>query len=106
MPLLELKRKGGWLFVQDLEGKKMWIADSLVSDEFDCVVIKVKQSVLRKGPGTEFEKTPLTLAHKYMPFKKLQREEDWLYIQDDYGFKHWVFEKNLWEPLAYTQLTY
>ncbi len=106
MPLLEVKSQGEWYQVQDLERKKMWIHYSLVSEDIDCAVIKIRQTNLRKGPGTEFGRTPLAVAFKYMPFKKLQREEAWLYLEDPYGGKHWVNEKNLWEPLAYTSLTY
>lgn len=106
MPFIEVDERGGWYLVKDLEGKKMWIAKGLVTDEIDCAVIRVKKSVLRKGPGKEFGKTPLTYAGKYMPFKKLQRDEAWLYLEDDFGFKHWVYERNVWEPLAYTRLNY
>lgn len=106
MPLLAVEQKGSWLLVKDLEGKKMWIYGSLVSDEIDCAVIKVGKAVLRKGPGKENPYTPLTVAHKYSPFKKLERDGAWLHLEDDYGFKHWVFENNLWEPLEYTSVTY
>ena len=106
MPFFELDEQGGWYLVKDLEGKKMWIAKGLVTDEIDCMVVKVNKTNLRKGPGTEFNQTPLTYATKYMPFKKLQREDAWLYAQDDFGFKHWIHEKNIWEPLAYTRVNY
>lgn len=106
MPLLELKRKGSWYLVRDLEGKKMWIYSSLVTDRYDCAVIKAKTTNLRKGPGTKFGKTHLAQAHRYHPFKKLDRDGGWLKLEDDYGYKHWVFEKNLWEPLNYSTLTY
>lgn len=106
MPLLELDQKGSWYLVKDLEGKKMWIHSGLVSEDFDCAVIKVNQSNLRVMPTASASKTPLSVAYKYMPFKKLQREENWLYLQDSYGGKHWVVDSNLWEPLAYTQLSY
>ena len=106
MPLLEVREEGGWYLVRDLEGKKMWIASHLVSDDFDCAVIRVNQTNLRSGPDSKSAKTPLSVAFKYMPFKKLQREEDWLYLQDPYGGKHWVIDRNLWEPLEYTRLTY
>lgn len=106
MPLIELKEKSGWYLVKDLEGKKMWISAGLVSAEIDCAVIKVAKSSLRRGPGTEFSKTPLNFAHKYMPFKKLERDGAWLHLEDDYGYKHWVVENNLWEPLDYTTLSY
>lgn len=106
MPLLEVDSKGSWYLVKDLEGKKMWISSALVSDDFDCAVIRVNQANLRKGPEASFPKTPLSYAFKYMPFKKLQREEDWLYLQDAYGGRHWVIDRNLWEPLEYTRVNY
>ncbi|MEM7645596.1 MAG: SH3 domain-containing protein, partial [Pseudomonadota bacterium] len=104
MPFIGIKQEGKWLFVKDMEGKKMWIFSGLVSDEIDCAVIKVKNSSLRKGPGTKFKKTPFSVAKKFAPFRKLDRDGAWLLLQDDYGYKHWVYENNLWEPLAYTQL--
>lgn len=106
MPLMALEQKGDWIQVRDLDGQKSWVHGGLVTDEFDCAVVKITKSTLRKGPGTQFAKTPLSIAHKYMPFKKVDRDGAWLHIEDDYGFKHWVYENNLWEPLAYTQLNY
>ena len=106
MPLLAVRQQGDWILVKDLEGKKMWVYRKLVSEKIDCAVVKVGKAILRKGPGTEFSRTSLSFAHRYMPFKKLQREGAWLYLQDDYGFKHWVIENNLWEPLAYSRVNY
>ena len=84
----------------------MWIAASLVSEDFDCAVIRIDKTNLRSLPDAGSPKTPLSIAFKYMPFKKLQREENWLYLQDSYGGKHWVVESNLWEPLEYTRVSY
>lgn len=106
MPLAAVEQKGDWIQVRDLDGQKMWVHGGLVTDEFDCAVIKISKSTLRKGPGTQFAKTALSTAYKYMPFKKIDRDGAWLHIEDDYGYRHWVFENNLWEPLAYTQLSY
>lgn len=106
MPLLALNQKGSWIQVRDLEGKKMWIYSDLVTDEYDCAVVKVARANLRKGPDASFAQTPLSFAHRYMPFKKIGRDGAWLYLEDDYGFKHWAVETNIWEPLNYTQLSY
>lgn len=106
MPLLALEQKGSWVQVQDFEGKKMWIFANLVSTDIDCAVVKVSVANLRKGPGAKFPQTPLSFAHKFMPFKKIGRDGAWLHIQDDYGYKHWVVENNIWEPLNYTKLSY
>ena len=106
MPLLELRSKGAWYQVKDLDGEKMWIPQSKVTYDFDCAVIKVGKSTLRRGPGTRHPQTPLSYAGKYMAFKKIRRDEAWLHLEDDFGFRHWVFENNLWEPLAYTTIDY
>ncbi|MCJ8276666.1 MAG: hypothetical protein HRT44_10540 [Bdellovibrionales bacterium] len=106
MPLKEVKQKGDWYLVKDFEGKRMWIWSKLVSDRIDCAVIKVNTSILRSGPGKKFAKTALGTAHKYMPFKKLDRDGAWLKLQDDYGYRHWVYENNLWEPLEYAQMSF
>ncbi len=106
MPLLEVDYQNGWYLVKDLEGKKMWIYSSLVSEDFDCAVIKVSTTNLRSLPNPTAPQTPLSVAYKYQPFKKLQREENWLYLQDSYGGKHWVIDRNLWEPLEYTKVSY
>lgn len=106
MPLLEVDQKGPWIQVKDLDGKRMWIYGSLVSDDIDCAVIKVSKSSLRRRPNSKAGKTPLMFAYKYAPFKKIERDGAWLHLQDNYGFKHWVYENNLWEPLEYTRVTY
>jgi len=106
MPLRGVKQEGSWIQVIDVDGSKAWIHDSLVSDSIDCAVVKVTKAQLRKGPGTMHSSTPLSFAHKYMPFKKLDRDGAWLYLEDDYGYRHWVSESNLWEPLAYSKLNY
>lgn len=106
MPFIALEQKGAWVKVKDLDGEKMWIYANLLSDDMDCMVIKVSKANLRKGPGTNHPQTPLSFAHKYMPFKKLRRDGAWLLIEDDHGFKHWVVENNIWEPLEYTRVSY
>ena len=106
MPLLQVGSKGGWLKVKDLDGKVMWIFKSLVSSRIDCAVIRKPTSILRTGPGTAKPATPLARAHKYTPFKKLDRDGPWLHLQDDYGRKHWTYETNVWEPLEYSKLSY
>jgi SH3-like domain-containing protein len=106
MPLMPIEQKGAWVQVKDLDGQKMWIYSSLVTNDFDCMAVRVSKANLRKGPGVKYPKTPLGFAHKYMPFKKIRRDGAWLQVQDDYGFKHWVVENNIWEPLNYTQLSY
>ena len=106
MPLIQVKRKGGWYQVKDLDGKKMWISSGLVSSRIDCAVIRIPSSTLRKGPGKRFPTTLSRLAYKYTPFRKIDRDGAWLKLKDDFGYDHWVHESNIWEPLEYTRLSY
>lgn len=105
-PLHEVSQKGSWLQVQPLDGKKYWISSKLVSRKIDCAAVKVKKTILRQGPGNKFPLTDLGYAYKYDSFRKIERDDAWLKLRDDYGFVHWVHEKNLWEPLMYKQVVY
>ena len=106
MPFLQIGRKGSWFKVKDMDGQVMWVFNKLVSTRIDCAVIKVRQSLLRNGAGKRYPTTPLTKAFKYTPFKKLDRDDAWLKLQDDYDGKHWVHESDVWEPLEYSRLNY
>ena len=106
MPLFPIDQKGSWIRVKDMDGQKMWISSTLVTNEIDCAVVKVFRSSLRRGPGTKFSKTPLNYANRYMPFRKLERDGTWILVKDDYGFKHWIHENNVWEALNYVRLNY
>ena len=85
MPLLEIKRQSGWYNVKDVDGKSMWISASLVSSRIDCAVVRKPSSSLRKGPGKRFPTTPLRVAYKYTPFKKVDRDGAWLKLVDDFS---------------------
>lgn len=105
-PLHEVSQKGAWLQVQPLDGKKYWIPAKYVSSRLDCAAVRVNKTSLRQGPGNQHPLTDLGYAYKYDSFRKLDRDEAWLKLKDDFGFIHWVHEKNLWEPLMYNQVVY
>lgn len=99
MPLLEVGRKGAWMRVKDLDGQIHWIHRKLITSNYKCAAVRLKKANLRKGPGTKHGKTLLGQAKKYASFRKLDRDEAWLKLKDDYGYVHWAHESTLWEPI-------
>ena len=49
-PLLVLERKGAWIKVQDYEGDKGWIQQSLVSNS-PTVIVRVREAKIRSNPS-------------------------------------------------------
>lgn len=98
MPLKKIGSRGAWVHVEDLDGEKHWISASMVGDNLSCAVVKTRLAALRQGPGQRFLSAEYGAAEKYTPFKKINREQAWVQVQDEYGGKFWVHEKNLWMP--------
>lgn len=51
--------------------------------------IKAPEANLRKGPGTNFEKS--WQVFQYMPLRKIEQKGDWYRVQDVDGDTHWVY---------------
>lgn len=96
MPLRKLKRQGNWYKVKDFEGDTHWVYRKLMSDKFDCAVVKVSKANIRKGPGTGYGEKYYSPVMKYDSFKILKRKGEWVNVLDEYGEKGWIFRKLLW----------
>ena len=106
MPLKEIGKKGMWYQVQDLDGQTHWISKSLVTAKFQCVAVKSKIANLRKGPGKKFPATELATADRYTPFRQVQREGEWLLVQDEYKGTYWVADAQMWWPVSRVSLKF
>ncbi|MCH8157569.1 MAG: hypothetical protein IID18_07450 [Nitrospinae bacterium] len=56
-----------------------------------ALCIKDRKANLRQGPGKHYEK--LWTVFKYMPFKRIGRNGNWLRVQDLDGDIYWVYSK-------------
>ena len=106
MPLKKIGEKGGWYKVQDVDKETHWVPKGAVTDNIVCVVVRSKSTRLRTGPGSQFPLADFQVVDKYTPFKKLGREEDWIFLEDDDGQKYWTADASLWQPLTYVQLSF
>ena len=85
-----------WYAIKDLDGDVNWIHGSLVSDAFQCAVVKSSQVNVRTGPGTRYRKSTLSPALRYDSFKILKRQPPWIKVRDSFGNTGWIHNKYLW----------
>lgn len=106
MPLLKIGRRGNWIKVKDLDGEIHWVYRRLVTNDYDCVVIKASISNLRTGPSPKNSKAALGFADRFTPFKKLDRRDNWILVEDDYKQQSWIYDRNVWEAIRYSRVEF
>lgn len=106
MPLERIKSANGWSQVRDFRGEVSWVLASNLTTEESCAVVKVKAAALYQGPGKEHPRADFSVADKYTPFRKTDREGRWIRIEDDYKGVYWTLDSNLWIPVQKTNLTF
>jgi SH3-like domain-containing protein len=106
MPLLKIDKKGAWFKVQDLEGENHWVSATSVSKKTMCAVVKTKTAKLRQGPGPEHPLAELSSVDRYTPFRKIDRDGEWIQVKDDFNGTYWVHETNVWIPVVRSKLSF
>jgi len=96
MPFKKLAKKGRWYKVRDVDGDVHWIYSKLVTDKFECAVVKVDEANVRSGPGIKYKKTALSPVIKYESFKVIKRKGSWVKVVDEFGDTGWIYRKLLW----------
>jgi SH3-like domain-containing protein len=96
MPFKKIKTKGNWYKIQDIDGDYHWIYKKLVTNKFNCAVVKVNEANVRSGPGTKYGKKEFGPALKYDTFKVVKRKKSWVNVVDEFGNTGWIFRKLLW----------
>jgi SH3-like domain-containing protein len=96
MPFNKLSKKGNWYKVKDVDGDVHWIYSKLVTDKFNCAVVKVDKANVRSGPGTKYGKNALSPALKYDSFKVIKTRSSWVKVSDEFGDSGWISRKLLW----------
>lgn len=85
-----------WYAVEDMDGDVNWIHKNLVSSKFRCAAVKTEEVNVRKGPGTNYSKSPLSPATQYYSFKVLRQKGDWVRVQDEWDNIGWIHRSFLW----------
>ncbi len=94
MPLRKVRTQGAWYQVRDVDGDANWIHSSLVTADYSCGVVKVKEVNLRSGPGTRYPK--IGTGDHYHSFRVLKTKGSWVQVKDEYSDVFWVFRSLIW----------
>jgi SH3-like domain-containing protein len=96
MPFKEMKKKGNWYRVKDLDGDIYWVHRKLITKNYQCAVIKSNKTNLRKGPGTKYDLLSWSPVDKYFSMKVLLIKGRWVRVEDGVGDKGWVSRSLIW----------
>lgn len=106
MPFMKVGEKNGWAEVKDLDGQTHWVIGRALTQKYACAVVKTKQARLRRGPSLRSPASEPEFVDRYTPFKKLDRDNGWIKVQDDHRTEYWVSEVNLWMPTTTTKVAF
>jgi SH3-like domain-containing protein len=92
-PVFVIEKSGEWYRFEDFEGDKGWVHRSLVGN-IPAVITKSDTCNIRSGPGTGH---PVILTvEKGIPFKVLEREDNWIHVEHADGDKGWIHKSLVW----------
>jgi SH3-like domain-containing protein len=106
MPLERLSEQNGWSRVRDLRGQTHWVISSNITTNATCAVVKVRVATLVKGSGGSGGPADFQVADRYTPYKRIEREGDWVRLEDDFNGTYWTKVSNLWMPMKRTRLAF
>jgi hypothetical protein len=92
------QKQGNWAEVKDVDGELHWVAASDVTTKYACLVVQVKSTRARSGPGRQFGPANMGLLDRYAAFKELGGEEGWTEVESDEGEKAWLNLDHTWKP--------
>ncbi|MBF0199768.1 MAG: SH3 domain-containing protein [Desulfamplus sp.] len=92
-PIMILEKKSGWLKFKDFEGDVAWIYATLVDKTESVITIKENCNV-REGPGTDYQVA--FTVERGVPFKVLEKKDNWLNIEHEDGDRGWIYYTLVW----------
>lgn len=92
-PVKVLQKKGNWYRVEDFENYRAWVHRSLLGS-VKAVVVKAEIANIRDQPNTRGR--IVLKAKRYVPFKVLAHQKDWLKVQHDDGEVGWLHRNLVW----------
>ena len=92
-PIIVVEKKEGWIKFKDFENDTGWINGTLVDKTPSVITLKDKCNV-RKGPGQD---QPLAFTvERGVPFKVLEKKDEWVKVQHADGDTGWISRSLLW----------
>ena len=92
-PLEVLKRDGKWVHVEDFEGDKGWIYETLISSK-KTVIVNVDTANMRSGSSTD--NPVVATVKKGVVFDALEMKGDWIKVRYKNEITGWIHNSLLW----------
>lgn len=92
-PFEVIKKEGSWIQFRDFESDVGWVHDSLTGNT-PAVITNKPQCNVRQGPGTQHD--IMFSVASGVPFKVLERKDDWLRVEHADGDSGWIHTSLVW----------
>ena len=92
-PFIILKKEDSWYEVKDFEGDTAWVHNSLLDDTSTVITVKPECNV-REEPTTNSR--IVLKVERGVPFKVLQRKDNWIRIEHADGETGWIYNSLVW----------
>ncbi|MBC8440533.1 MAG: SH3 domain-containing protein [Deltaproteobacteria bacterium] len=92
-PFIIIEKKEDWYKIKDFENDVAWLNKSLLGKIEGVITIKDKCNI-RSKPGTKSQ--VLFTVEKGVPFKVLERKENWIKIEHADGDVGWIYKTLVW----------
>jgi len=92
-PFIIIQKKGDWYEIKDFENDVAWLYKSLLENIEAVITIKDKCNI-RSKPDTKSQ--VLFIVDKGVPFKVLERKENWIKIEHGDGDIGWIYKTLVW----------
>lgn len=89
-----------------MDGESHWIARDYVTNEVQCLSVRVNVTNLRQGPGKNFALVERPVADRYTAFRRLDSKDEWYEVEDANGVKGWLHEDNVWRPTIVQNISF
>ena len=106
MPLEQLAKQNGWSQVRDFRGQTHWVITKNITTNDSCAVVRVRTAPLREGPGNSYPRAEFQLADRYTPFRKVDREGNWVRLEDGFRGSYWTQDSNVWIPVKRSRMAF
>lgn len=106
MPLERLRSKGVWSQVRDMRGQIHWVISKALTPNEACAVVRVRTAALHQGPGFGAPRADFKSADRYSTFRRIEREGQWVRLEDNRRGSYWTLETNLWMPIKKSRMSF
>lgn len=92
-PFTIVQKKDDWYEIKDFENDMAWLHQSLL-DKVDGVITIKEKCNIRSRPDTNSQ--VLFTVEKGVPFKVVERQENWIKVEHADGDAGWIYKTLVW----------